>query len=619
MTQTHRSALPSAYLLNDYRILSILGHGGFGITYLAEDTQLQTQVAIKEYLPNELAVRSEGETVQPKSSADTKNYAWGLERFIQEARTLAQFNHPNIIRILRFFKANNTAYFVMEYAQGRSLGEALSMESSVSEVELKLLLPPLLDGLATVHKAGVLHRDIKPANIYLRDRDNSPVLLDFGAARYELGSRSRSVTSVVTPGYAPFEQYQSSAARQGEWTDIYALGAVLYKAISGRVPVEASERVAALMQEEADPLLPAVECGADLFSKHFLQAIDWALQVRDKQRPQTISEWRTVLLDETSTTAPPLRVNPIPAIPPVPVAAQPQSLLPWLLLVITLAGGGAAFWWSQAKETAQQVQAESQLAATKREAEVQRAERLKAEQAAAKQLVKERAEVEAARLERLEEKKAQAERDLVLLQHEAEARKAREAAERAKAEMERLARLQAEQAAVQQRLAEEQEKIKRVQQAAKVEKQRLQRLRYKAEQEQARLSITEPKVRGFIEQFFNVVENKDVEGAVSFYAPHVNKFFSKNNVDRNFIRKDKRGYFKRWPDISNALDGDIQLYDTGQSDTKRVKFHSRFNVYSPKRSKGVSGLALNTWLLRNVHGRLEIVEETQKVLSRNKY
>jgi serine/threonine protein kinase len=220
-----------------------------------------------------------------------------LERFIQEARTLALFNHPNIVRVRRFFRAHNTAYIVMDYEEGRCLADVLKEGETAEESELMHLLPPLLAGLDTVHQAGYLHRDIKPGNIYLRFRDNSPVLIDFGAARYDVGSRSRSVTSLVTPGYAPFEQYRSQG-NQGPWTDIYALGAVLYRTIGGKKPVDATERIEAIVEKKADPLKPAVEVGRDRYSKRLLEAIDWALQARESKRPQNVSELeKAILLD----------------------------------------------------------------------------------------------------------------------------------------------------------------------------------------------------------------------------------------------------------------------------------------------------------------------------------
>jgi|GEM_PF-2951454 len=291
----NRNALPIDYQLGDYQIQRLLGDGGFGITYLAIDMRLNSKVAIKEYFPNELAIRENNRNVYPKSQRDSQDFAWGLQRFLEEAQTLAKFKHLNIVRVLRFFEANRTAYIVMEYEQGESLASALQDGNTATEYELLSIMRPLLDGLATIHQAGVLHRDIKPANIYLRSKDNSPVLLDFGSARYDVGSRSRSVTSIVTPGYAPLEQYETKG-HQGAWTDIYALGAVMYRAIGGERPVEATERAGAILRGKPDPLTPAVEIGRGRYSRPLLEAIDWALKVNEDDRPSSVEAWRARLL-----------------------------------------------------------------------------------------------------------------------------------------------------------------------------------------------------------------------------------------------------------------------------------------------------------------------------------
>lgn len=234
MTQDLRHALPPGFLLEEYEIEAVLGHGGFGVTYLARDLNLGTPLAIKEYLPSDLALREDGTTVHPKSEADREEYRWGLERFLGEAQTLTRFEHPNIVSVLRFFEANGTAYLVMAYQKGDSLSDILRQKGRLDETEVMGILGPLLDGLAEVHKAGFLHRDIKPGNIYIR-ADGSPLLLDFGAARQALGHRSKSLTAIVTAGFAPQEQY-FSGGNQGPWTDIYALAAVLYREI-GRAHV----------------------------------------------------------------------------------------------------------------------------------------------------------------------------------------------------------------------------------------------------------------------------------------------------------------------------------------------------------------------------------------------
>ncbi len=299
MINVNTNTLPIGSCLQEYELKKILGVGGFGITYLADDQQLNKQVAIKEYYPNELAVRDKTYSVYPKSEDDQHSFTWGLERFIQEARTLASFNHPNIIKIFRFFKANNTAYFVMEYEQGQSLAEALKAGGTATEEELMIILPSLLEGLATIHKANFLHRDIKPSNIYIRDKDNTPVLIDFGSARFDVTSKNKSITSIVTPGYAPFEQYETDGIKQGAWTDIYALGAVLYRCISGKKPIEATKRIGTLIRNETDPLVPATIIGNQDYNERLLKAIDWALQAREQDRPKSVEIWARLLLSKS--------------------------------------------------------------------------------------------------------------------------------------------------------------------------------------------------------------------------------------------------------------------------------------------------------------------------------
>lgn len=285
----HHHALPEGFQLMEYRIDGILGTGGFGITYLGWDANLNKQVAIKEYLPGEYAVRLEGQTVAPKSTEDEDDYAWGLDRFLDEARALARFDHPNINRVLRFFEANNTAYLVLEYVEGRTLAKILKSGHSFSEAELTDMLGAMLSGLAVVHRAGYVHRDIKPANIMVRP-DGQPVLLDFGAARQAIGRKTQSITTVLTPGYAPIEQYDQQADDIGPWTDIYALGMVFYRCVSGISDGELVDAVArARMQRKGeDPLTPAVIVAQNRYSNALLEAIDWAVAVNEEDRPQDV-------------------------------------------------------------------------------------------------------------------------------------------------------------------------------------------------------------------------------------------------------------------------------------------------------------------------------------------
>ncbi len=177
----HRNSLKPGHKVLWYEIKEVLGQGGFGITYLAYDPNLKTNVAIKEYLPIELAVREGDFSVHPVTEDLGKQYTWGLERFITEAQTLAKFKHPNLVRVLSVSEENNTAYMVMEYEEGQSLQEKLKGKRTLEEAELLKILIPILGGLEIVHKAGFIHRDIKPDNIFIRE-DGSPVLLDFGSA-----------------------------------------------------------------------------------------------------------------------------------------------------------------------------------------------------------------------------------------------------------------------------------------------------------------------------------------------------------------------------------------------------------------------------------------------------
>ena len=294
----NRLSLPVGYMLQEYRIEKVLGIGGFGVSYLAHDTNLNAKVAVKEYLPNDLAVRNEETAaVLAKSNADNEEYQIGLDRFLLESRTLATFRHPNIVRVNRFFETNNTAYMVMDYEFGESLNAWMKKrlergDGPPDEQGLLKMIVPLIQGLDKVHEAEFLHRDIKPANIYVRDSDGSLVLLDFGAARATgANAAENGMTSIVTPGYAPFEQYHSHG-RQGPWSDLYAMGGVLYWFVAGRKPIEAAARI------QSDPQEPAVELGKGQYSENFLKAIDWALLPDDQKRPQSVAEFLPVLIGD---------------------------------------------------------------------------------------------------------------------------------------------------------------------------------------------------------------------------------------------------------------------------------------------------------------------------------
>jgi len=282
-------ALPPGWRLFEYRIDATLGQGGFGIAYKATDVNLAARVVIKEYMPEAFARRNDDGTVEARDATDREFYRNGLESFLSEARTLASFRHPHIVRVARFFEANETAYMVLEYERGESLKSWRRKHGeNIPEAALVSLLAPLLDGLSLVHASGYLHRDIKPDNIYVRDDDGSLVLLDFGAAR-QTSAQKTEMGQMITPGYAPIEQYTGAVA-QGPWTDIYAFGATLFWLLTGHKPTEAVERLG-----DKDPLPRAEILLKGRYSAEFLRAIDWMLRMRPEERPQSVGELRSAL------------------------------------------------------------------------------------------------------------------------------------------------------------------------------------------------------------------------------------------------------------------------------------------------------------------------------------
>ena len=293
MPKDDRNTLPEGYELEGYRIDALLGVGGFGVTYRGTELSFNRPVAIKEYLPGNIA-RRKGDHIQVevKAHSEEADYQFCLDCFRQEAETLVNFRHPNIVSVLRYFEANGTAYMVMDYEPGESLDAVIFRERILDEDKLLSILLPLLDGLALIHGKGFFHRDIKPENIYIRE-DGSPVLIDFGAARQRLGEMSLNLSIILTPPFAPCEQY-SSGGNLGPWTDIYSLGMTAYVAATGLRPPAAPERERALNEGKGDPVTPAVTMGA-AGSPTFLKAIDWAIAPRERDRPQTVEDWRGAL------------------------------------------------------------------------------------------------------------------------------------------------------------------------------------------------------------------------------------------------------------------------------------------------------------------------------------
>jgi serine/threonine protein kinase len=303
------NALPLGSMLMEYKLETVLGVGGFGITYLAHDTLLEKDVAIKEYFPSASVSRGADRSVTLTGPDMAEEYETGLDRFLKEARTLAGFSHPNIVRVNRYFKANGTGYMVMDYEEGESLKAWLKRNPQPPIDSLKAFMGPLLDGVLKVHQTGFLHRDIKPDNIFVR-AGGDPVLIDFGSARQSVG-QTRTLTTLVTPGYAPFEQY-ASGAPQGPWTDIYALGGVLFYAVTGRNPPDA------IIRMKGDPLESQLAPAKLHYDEQLLGAIAWAMAVDEERRPQSVADWRERLLGPPEALAPRMD-SPVTGPPTSPV------------------------------------------------------------------------------------------------------------------------------------------------------------------------------------------------------------------------------------------------------------------------------------------------------------
>ncbi len=286
--QAQSNTLPAGTRLECYQIQNVLGVGGFGITYKAKDLNLGCDVAIKEYFPASFAIRASNTcTVTSKSDNEEDIYKTGLQRFLDEARILAQFKSRSIVHVNRFIEANGTAYIIMDYEDGVPLSRYLLRSKGLSEQEVALVAVPILEGLRTIHASKYLHRDIKPSNIYLR-KHGKPVLIDFGAARQSIDNDSAQ-TGFVTHGYAPFEQYNTHD-EQGPWTDIYALGATLYRCIMKKAPVDALDRLASLQAGEPDPLKPLLLEKPKDYGNEILSCIDWMLSFKIKDRPQSVND-----------------------------------------------------------------------------------------------------------------------------------------------------------------------------------------------------------------------------------------------------------------------------------------------------------------------------------------
>jgi serine/threonine protein kinase len=280
--------LPPGYQLLDYRIEKVLSSGGFSIVYLARDAN-EGPVAIKEYLPSAVALRTEGTAVRIDLPEHQSAFRHGLKCFFEEGRALAKIRHPNVVRVENFFRANETVYMVMQYVRGRTLQyHVQSNRDQFTEPFMRRFFSNLLNGLREVHIHKLIHLDIKPANVYV-NMDGTPVLLDFGAARLGLSDDHKRLRPMYTQGFAAPEQYRQDATL-GPWTDIYSVGATMYSCLTGSPPLGADLRAA------GEKLAPASELAADRFSQHFLDIIDWCMELDHHKRPHSVFSLQKALV-----------------------------------------------------------------------------------------------------------------------------------------------------------------------------------------------------------------------------------------------------------------------------------------------------------------------------------
>ncbi len=340
------NALPLGTRIGEFEIVNLVGIGGFGIVYLAHDHSLGRYVALKEYMPSSLAARVEGLTVAVKSARLAETFAIGLRSFVNEARILAQFDHRSLVKVYRFWEGNGTAYMVMPFYEGVTLRQTLQkMPGPPSEEWLRALIDPLLDALEVIHHDNCFHRDIAPDNILLL-ADGRPLLLDFGAARRVIGDRTQALTVILKPGYAPLEQYaEDPHVKQGAWTDIYALAAVVYNAITCRPPM------ASVARSINDTMVPLSQAAAGRYSTAFLQAMDRALAVRPEDRPRSVAEFRALLAVHDAPGTPAGKSSP--AASPQAPAAKGKGRAIWLVGIAGTAlaiAGGAFYTWRSAPD-----------------------------------------------------------------------------------------------------------------------------------------------------------------------------------------------------------------------------------------------------------------------------
>ncbi len=287
--------LADGYQLRNYRIRKVLACGGFSIVYLAHDEN-DVPVAIKEYLPASLALRSEGDVLPEVAAENLAAFRYGMKCFFEEGKSLAGLAHDNVVRVLNFFRANETVYLVMRYERGRTLQEHIQhRRGGIKEDFIRRVFTLLLNGLRDVHANKLLHLDIKPANVYIRN-DGSPVLIDFGAARQTLTAETTRLSPMYTPGFASPEQYRKRELL-GPWSDIYSVGATMYCCLAGAAPPAADHRL------DNDKYVSARRRWGGKYSDQLLQTINWCLRLDHLRRPQSVFALQKVLMGERDPVA----------------------------------------------------------------------------------------------------------------------------------------------------------------------------------------------------------------------------------------------------------------------------------------------------------------------------
>ncbi|MBN1084605.1 serine/threonine protein kinase [Erwinia aphidicola] len=344
--RTVPNALPVGYRFNEFEIEQVIGGGGFGIVYRARDHQLERTIAIKEFMPASLAARNSDLTLVLRSEHFSKTFHAGLNSFIQEARLLARFNHPNLLHVLRFWVQNDTAYMCTAFYSGTTLSQLHQQRPQIiDEAWIRRLLPPLFGAINAIHQEGYLHRDISLDNIQIQD-NGVPVLLDFGSARKAIGNLSDETETMLKPGFAPIEQYSDdNESEQGTWTDIYALGAVLHTLIVGTPPTVSVVR---RIEDSYQPLTERRPAG---YSLPLLNAIDQALALHPEDRPQTVDAFAALMelpvsdineIHEVKVSGPGTMLVPVQpeAQAPAPVNRLQRFMLPGLVAAGVLVGIG---------------------------------------------------------------------------------------------------------------------------------------------------------------------------------------------------------------------------------------------------------------------------------------